>query len=159
MVQFCVAILETLHSTQGKIILTLRQRILSKHCLLRFLCLSIEIHLSHVPQTTTKTTIKKTGPWRTFIYTLLHSIHTEHGVRGTQYKYTYVTTACVASGTIYIFKKFNQILITMKNRGRVIFCMTVTIINLYLTGRYNNVCGIQVTQVKANGSSLGHIYL
>ena len=55
MVQFCVAILEMLHSTHGKKILILRQRNLSKHCLIRFLFLSNKIPSLHVSQSTSET--------------------------------------------------------------------------------------------------------
>ena len=43
MVEFCVAILETLHGTHGKKIFILRPKNLSKHCLLRCFCLNIKI--------------------------------------------------------------------------------------------------------------------
>ena len=50
MVQLCVAVLEMLHSADGKNILILRQRNLSKHCLLRFHCLNIYILSPLEPQ-------------------------------------------------------------------------------------------------------------
>ena len=43
------------HSYHTVKILILRQRNLSKHCLLRFLCLNIKIPLQQKPQSTSKT--------------------------------------------------------------------------------------------------------
>ena len=55
----CVAILETFYSTHGKKSFILRQKNLSKHCLLRFLCLNTKITIPHEPQRSSKTSSKE----------------------------------------------------------------------------------------------------
>ena len=62
MVQICVAILETLHSTHGKQILKLRRKI----CLLKFLCLDIKF-LNRMNHKALPRLQHKTGPCRVLV--------------------------------------------------------------------------------------------